>query len=217
MSTDPDLAPGTLHLIGQYDSPFGRRVGIALAHAGIGFAHHPWSAFGDARRLGAVNPLMRVPTLVLEDGTVLVDSAAMLDHIDRRSPVAMRPSDGAARDAALRVEGLAVGLAEKAVSLFYEMRLHEQVSPVWAARCRAQIAATALALEAEASRLTTPFWFGDSIGHADIAVACAWRFVREAHPGLLAEQRLLSLVAQCAALELLAVFQDVKQIFVPPA
>ena len=102
MQNDPDIVPGRLHLIGQYDSPFVRRVGIALTHAGIGFVHLPWSVFGDAKPLHGLNPVMRVPTLVLEDGQVLVDSHAMLDHIDRRSGVAMRPEGGAERDAALR-------------------------------------------------------------------------------------------------------------------
>lgn len=217
MSHDPEIQPGTLHLIGQYDSPFVRRVGIALTHAGIGFQHHPWSSFGDARRLRSVNPLTRVPTMVLEDGAVLVDSHAMLDHIDRCATVAMRPAGGAARDAALRIEGLATGLADKAVALFYEQRLHETVSPQWVARCREQIAATALALEAEAVSRPEGFWFGDTLSHADIALACAWRFVREAHPGLLAEQRLLTLVAQCAALERLPVFRAIAQPFIPPA
>lgn len=217
MSTDPDIVPGTLTLIGQYDSPFVRRVGVALTHAGIPFAHLPWSAFGDARRLRAVNPLMRVPTLVLEDGRVLVDSHAMLDHIDRRACVAMRPSGGAARDAALRCEGLSVGLAEKAVALFYERHLHPEPAQAWVTRCRDQIAAAALALEAEAIARPDGFWFGPALSHADIAVACAWRFVREAHPGLLAEQRLLTLVAHCAALEAMPVFRATVQPFLPPA
>lgn len=217
MSHDPEIQPGALHLIGQYDSPFVRRVGIALTHAGIAFRHLPWSSFGDARRLRALNPLTRVPTMVLEDGGVLVDSHAMLDHIDRRAAVAMRPAGGAARDAALRIEGLATGLADKAVALFYEKRMHTEVSQAWVARCREQIAATALALEAEAVSRPEGFWFGGTLGHADIALACAWRFVREAHPGLLAEQRLLTLVAQCAALERLPVFRAVAQTFVPPA
>ncbi len=55
-------------LIGQYDSPFMRRVGIALVLYGMAFEHRPWSVFGDADRLRAGNPLMRVPVLVLEDG-----------------------------------------------------------------------------------------------------------------------------------------------------
>lgn len=41
MSIDPDLVAGQLTLIGQYDSPFVRRVGIALIHADIAFTHLP--------------------------------------------------------------------------------------------------------------------------------------------------------------------------------
>lgn len=215
--TDDDPVPGRLTLIGQYDSPFVRRVGIALTLAGIGFDHRPWSVFGDGERIKALNPLMRVPTLVLETGTVLGDSHAMLDHIDRRTPGPLRPAGGPARDAALRLEGLAVGMAEKAVALFYERRLHAAPSADWVARCRGQIEAAALALESEAGRLTTPCFHGETPGHADIALGCAWRFLREAHPGLLAEQRLLSLVAHCAALERLPEFRAVAQPFVPPA
>src|SRR5215210_7335048 len=55
-------------LIGQYDSPFVRRVAIALRLYGIGFEHRPWSTFGDADRIAPYNPLRRVPTLVLEGG-----------------------------------------------------------------------------------------------------------------------------------------------------
>ena len=69
-------------LIGQYDSPFVRRVGIALTLYGMAFEHRPWSSFGDADRLRAFNPLTRVPTLVLDDGFVLIDSHLMLDYLD---------------------------------------------------------------------------------------------------------------------------------------
>jgi glutathione S-transferase len=208
--------PGRLTLVGQYDSPFVRRVGIALTLAGIGFEHLPWSVFADGKRVMALNPLMRVPTLVLEDGTVLVDSHAMLDHIDRRASAPLRPAAGAARDAALRLEGLAVGMAEKAVALFYEKRLHADPSADWMARSRSQIEGAALALESEAGRLSMPYFHGEAPGHADIALGCAWRFLREVHPGLLAEQRLLSLVAHCAALERLPAFRAVAQPFLPP-
>jgi glutathione S-transferase len=91
------------------------------------------------------------------------------------------------------------------------------VAQDWVARIREQIGATALALEAEAVARPEGFWFGGELSHADIAVACAWRFVREAHPGLLAEQRLLTLVAHCAALERLPVFQAVARPFIPLA
>ena len=52
-------------LIGQFDSPFVRRVAITMRLYGIVFEHRPWSTFGDAERIAAYNPLRRVPTLVL--------------------------------------------------------------------------------------------------------------------------------------------------------
>ncbi|MEZ5776045.1 MAG: glutathione S-transferase N-terminal domain-containing protein, partial [Hyphomicrobiaceae bacterium] len=45
-------------LIGQYDSPFVRRVGIALGLYGMAFEHRPWSVFGDADKIRALNPLV---------------------------------------------------------------------------------------------------------------------------------------------------------------
>jgi len=65
-------------LIGQYDSPFVRRVAIAMRLYGLAFEHRPWSVFGDAEKLREVNPLMRVPALVLNTGEVLIESFAIL-------------------------------------------------------------------------------------------------------------------------------------------
>jgi glutathione S-transferase len=66
-------------LIGQYDSPFVRRVAIALKLYDIAYEHRPWSTFGDADRIAPFNPLRRVPTLVLDNGESLIESAAILD------------------------------------------------------------------------------------------------------------------------------------------
>ena len=90
----------TMILIGQYDSPFVRRVAIAMRLYGIAFEHKPWSTFGDADKIAPYNPLRRVPTLVLDDGEALIESAMILDHLDDRR----RPRQGddrpARRDAA---------------------------------------------------------------------------------------------------------------------
>ena len=69
-------------LIGPYDATFVRRVAVALNLYGIAYDHRPWSAFSDADRLAALNPLRRVPALVLDDDEVLVESGAILDHLD---------------------------------------------------------------------------------------------------------------------------------------
>jgi glutathione S-transferase len=204
-------------LIGQYDSPFVRRVGIALTLYGVPFEHRPWSTFADAARIRPHNPLHRVPTLVLDDGEVLVESHAILDYLDGLAGPerAMFPVVEPARRRGLRIAGLATGAADKAVALFYELRLHAEPSPAFVARCRDQIAATLAVLEAEAPAMG--MWSGGAIGHADIAVACALRFIREAHPGLIAPATIPRLDAFAARLEALPVFQTICQPFIPPA
>ena len=205
-------------LIGQYDSPFVRRVGIALTLYGIAFEHRPWSVFGDAEKIAPFNPLIRVPTLVLENGTSLIESHSILDYLDSLVPAerAMFPREEPARPQALKVAALATGLAEKAVSLFYEQRLHAHVSDVWVNRCKTQINATLAVLEADRSARATEYWFGPSIGHADIVVATMLRFVNEAHAGLVSMQDYPALNRHATTLEALPAFQSIKQEFIPP-
>jgi glutathione S-transferase len=205
-------------LIGQYDSPFVRRVGIALTLYDLPFEHRPWSAFSDADKLRAYNPLTRVPALVLDDGDVLIDSHIILDYLDGLVPAerAMFPRSEPARHRALKVAALAAGLADKAVSLFYEKRLHADVSDIWVERCRAQIGGVLAALEADRASRAGPYWFGDRIGHADIAVACAMRFVGDVHPGIIPLADFPALQAHAAKLEALPVFQEIAQAFIAP-
>jgi glutathione S-transferase len=201
-------------LIGQYDSPFVRRVGIALRLYELAFENRPWSVFGDAEAIRAINPLMRVPTLVLPDGFVLTDSHMILDYLDSLVPAPLFPREEPARHRVLKVATLGTGLAEKAVSLFYERVLHKETSAIWEARCTAQIGAVLAALESDRAARSGPWWFGDRIGHADIAVACALRFVRDAHGiGFTAHP---ALAAHAAACEALPVFAEISQVFVPP-
>lgn len=207
-------------LIGQYDSPFVRRVGITLALYGLPFEHRPWSVFADGEKVRAFNPLMRVPTLVLDHGEVLFDSAGMIDALDDLAGPerALCPRSGPLRRQTLSVVALAMGAAEKAVSLFYELRLHQQVSAVWAERCRGQILSALIALERDRAARTTPYWFGETMGHADIAAAVALRFITEAHPDLVdAAAAIPTLAAHAAGLEALPVFSEISQPFVAPA
>src|ERR1700733_3177128 len=174
-------------LIGQFDSPFVRRVAVALHHYGLAYEHRPWSVWGQAEELATYNPLQRVPVLVMNDGEILLESAAILDGLDDLAPDDRRllQRSGAVRRAGLRVCALATGLADKAVSLLYERVLREddRRSAVWTDRCTAQIRATLDVLEREREAAGDDFWF-DAFSHADIAVTCALRFVGEAHPFL---------------------------------
>jgi glutathione S-transferase len=205
-------------LIGQYDSPFVRRVAIALRLYDFGFEHRPWSTFRDADRIAPFNPLRRVPTLLLDDGEALIESGAILDHLDDTAGPsrAMIAQQGAPRRHALKVCALATGMADKAVSLTYEQALHAATSDVWIERCRTQVADVLHALETDRAARTTRYWYGDAIGHADIAVACALRFLSDAHPGLFDATRRPALGAHAASCEALPVFQEISQIFLPP-
>ena len=206
-------------LVGQYDSPFVRRVAIALRLYDLAYEHRPWSTFGDADRIAGYNPLRRVPTLVLDDGEVLIDSAAILDHLDEIAGPAkvLIARSGPARRRALKICALATGLADKAVSLVYERVLHQLPSQQWIDRCAAQIGGVLDVLEADRAARTTPFWFGEAIGHADIAVACVLRFTAEAHPQLPDLARCPALAAHAARCESLEPFQAIAQRFIPPA
>src|SRR6476646_1396334 len=104
-------------LIGQYDSPFVRRVAIAMRLYGLPFEHRPWSTFGDADKIAPYNPLRRVPTLVLDDGEALIESTMILDYLDDRvgPDRAMIAPRGDARRRHLRSCALEMGLGAKRV------------------------------------------------------------------------------------------------------
>lgn len=203
-------------LIGQYDSPFVRRVAIAMRLYGMPFEHKPWSVFGDADKIAQYNPLMRVPTLVLNTGETLIESQTILDALDQMAPpgMAMMPAAGAERRKAMKVCALATGVADKAVSLVYEGAIHKRETQAWVDRCRSQIAGCLSELERSRAAHDSPWWFGPAIGHADIAVGCVLRFLGDAHPALfdLADGWPL-LAAHAARCESLPPFQEIQQAF----
>lgn len=205
-------------LIGQYDSPFVRRVALALRFYGLAYEHRPWSTFGDADKLAAFNPLRRVPTLVLDGGEVLIESTAILDYLDELvgPEKAMMAESGPARRRGLKICALGSGLGDKAVSLIYERVLRKDQLKLWVDRCQAQIGGVLDVLEKERAAVATPYWFGERIGHADIMVACALRFTGEAHPALFTAARYPALSAHAAACEALPPFQEIVQKLDPP-
>src|SRR5262245_1110670 len=117
----------------------------------------------------AVNPLNKIPTLVLDDGSVLYDSRVICEHLDTLHDGAkLFPTERRARWTALRRQALGDGLMEMSV-----LRLGEQARPMQArseahlAAYRLKIGKTLDALELEAEGLAAPI----AIGH--IAVGCA--------------------------------------------
>ena len=172
-------------LIGMFDSPFVRRVAVSLKLLEIKFDHKNWSVGKDQAQIRKVNPLGRVPTLVLDDGEVLTESAAILDYLDDRvgQGRALLPVTGAARRKALRLMALAIGAAEKGAQQVYEnvFRPADKRHPPWAQRLREQMEGALAALEREAAAVEGGNWLIDEgLTQADITVTCAFTYLDEA-------------------------------------
>ena len=109
-----------------------------------------------------------------------------------------------------------MGLGDKGVSLLYERVLRkEKQLDLWVERCKSQISGVLEVLEKERAAVKTPYWSGENIGHADIAVACVLRFTGEAHPALF-DARYPALKAHSERCEALPPFQEIVQPLAPP-
>jgi glutathione S-transferase len=191
-------------LVGQFDSPVTRRVGIVLHHYGIPFTRDTRSIFGDAAEIAKINPMIRIPALILQDGEVLIDSNAILDYLDEQvgHARALIPPSGPIRRKILQTTARASACFEKSGTLVYERIFHpaDHVSLQWEARCQTQLAAGLAELE---HRYVGPWMCGDSLTHADIMLACAigymnLRLQSAFPPG--AYPKLEALAAKCEAL-----------------
>jgi glutathione S-transferase len=172
-------------LIGMYDSPYVRRVAIGMHLGGIAFEHAPWSVGAEFERIRQYNPLVRVPTLVLDDGEVLLDSAALLDYLDELvgPQHALLPRAGRERRSALKLMAIAVGAADKGREQVYEraFRPPEKRHDPWLARCRTQMHGALGELERHASERGAGRWLiGERLTHADITAVCVFTFLSDA-------------------------------------
>jgi len=196
-------------LVGQYDSPFVRRVAISLHLLELPFTRNSISVFGDAEAMRAINPLGRVPSLVLDDGEVVIDSAAIVDHLDEVAGPGRRliPASGAPRRHALRMIALASGAIDKAGAVVYDRTLRppEKQHVPWQERCAIQLASALAALEAA---VPPGRWIGgESPGQADITVGCALGYLLLRLPEALVAGRMPALEQLAAACEELEAFR----------
>lgn len=208
-----------MQLIGQYDSPFVRRVGIALTRYAMPFEHLPYGSFGDSDKFAAHNPLRRVPTLVLDSGEALIDSAAILDHLDEvhGRDRALIAASGPDRRAALRRCAIATGIADKAVSFFYARIFSPSLDPAFVARSEGQIRDGLALLDRECAARSGDWWFGAEPGHDDNTAACIARFIGEAYAHLVTLADYPALADHSARAEARPEFQAICQPFIPPA
>jgi glutathione S-transferase len=197
-----------MQLIGMLDSPYVRRVAIALIIGKTPFIHRPISLFRHIDQFSKLNPLLKAPTLLTDEGVALMDSGLILDYLAGVDPriAALTPSKAARRLEALRATGLALTVMEKAVQRHYERMLRptEKQHEPWIDRVMGQLTAGLSALEAE---LPGSGWIGGEMGVADITVACAFAFTRSLLADVVETGRYPNLGAFCARAEALPAFR----------
>ncbi|MDB5996939.1 MAG: glutathione S-transferase, partial [Pseudomonas sp.] len=134
-----------MKLIGMLDSPYVRRVAISAKRLGIDLDHQSVSVFRHFEQFQQINPVVKAPTLVLDNGDVLIDSTLIIDYLEALAGPgkSLMPAALDQRLRSLRLIGLALAACEKSVQLYYERNLRPteiQFEP-WVERVEGQLAA----------------------------------------------------------------------------
>ena len=170
-----------MRLIGMLDSPYVRRVAISLKYMGLAFDHEPVSVFRDYDTFAAINPVVKAPTLVTDDGVVLMELTLILDYLGRLVPEDRRlepvPLNRYGRHQ--RIVGLALAACEKTVQIVYERNLRpaERQHQPWVDRVQKQLLSAYHLLNSEMGE-GAAWLFGVRPMQADITAAVAWSFTQ---------------------------------------
>lgn len=198
-----------MQLIGIHDSPFVRRVAVTARFLDIPLEYRQISIFRAYDEVRAINPMVKVPTLVCDDGQILVDSTLIIDYLESMAGGRkLMPSDEANYIAALSAIGASMVAMEKVVALIYETELRPQEiqHAPWVSRLEQQLGGACDLME-DVVGDGSHWLFDDAITQADISIAVAWRFVRYKMPDRIAAKRCPGLAAFSARAEDLPEFK----------
>ena len=173
-----------MKLIGMLDSPYVRRVAVALQLLGLPFEHQSLSVFRTFDAFRHINPVVKAPTLVCDSGAVLMDSTLILQYAEALAqPRTLHPRDAAQLEADLRRTGLALAACEKAVQIFYELQLRpaEKQHAPWLERVRGQLAAAFQALQEGVTGAAAPL-DQSALTQGWVSTAIAWKFAQSVVP-----------------------------------
>ena len=190
-----------MQLIGMLDSPYVRRTAISLECLGLPFAHQPVSVFSTFDQFRGINPVVKAPTLVCDDGEVLMDSSLILMYAEARSGKSLWPKDAIELQHDLRAVGLALAACEKSVQIVYERNLRPQAFQYapWLARVTGQLRAAYAGLEQDVGRRRAVFV--GPLHQAAITAAVAWQFTQSLLAEVVAAAEHPALVELSARLE----------------
>jgi glutathione S-transferase len=201
-----------MQLIGYLDSPFVRRVAVTMQFLGVEYQHRELSIFRDYEEFRTINPMVKVPTLVLDDGQVLGDSTLIIDYLESHiAGRSLMPANKEGYLVALRHIGTALVAMEKVAQLVYEtsQRPEDLQYGPWIKRLEQQLEGAAGIMESTVSACANspgPWLLGDDLTQADISIAIAWRFMMNTERVNLQPKDYPALVAFSARAETLPEF-----------
>jgi glutathione S-transferase len=197
-----------MKLVGMLDSPYVRRVAIDLQLLGLRFEHQSLSVFRTYAEFAEINPVVKAPSFVCDDGGVLMDSSLILEYAQALArPRSLKPTDPQALQHDLRLTGLALAACEKCAQLIYERRLRppEKQHEPWIQRVSGQLLAACTALEVELAD-RPPAATSATLRDAGVCVGVAWFFAQRTLPDLVPAADFPRLVAYSAQTEALPEF-----------
>jgi glutathione S-transferase len=197
-----------MRLIGMLDSPYVRRAAISLQLLGVPFEHRSVSVFRAFDEFQAINPVVKAPTLVCDDGTVLMDSSVIIEYAQALAGRSLMPGDRSDLQADLRIIGLGLAACDKSVQLIYERALRppEKQHEPWVTRITGQLRAALTGLEAEIARrplATVPA----RMTQAGVTTGITWHFMQQMLPQLVPAAQFPQLAAFSVAAEALVPFR----------
>ncbi|MRW89444.1 glutathione S-transferase [Duganella sp. FT80W] len=199
-----------MKLIGMLDSPYVRRVAISLQMLGLKFEHQSLSVFSTFEQFRQINPVVKAPTLVDDDGEVLMDSTLILQYAEAIArPSARRtPTMPTELLRSQRLLGLSLAACDKAVQLVYErnVRPAEKLHQPWADRVILQLRAALDVLEAEQQRQPLEATSA-AMSPPGVMQAVTWHFIQQMIPDAVPADAYPVLAAYSAAAEALPEFR----------
>ena len=191
-----------MQLIGMLDSPYVRRVAISLDLLGIEFEHDPLSVFSTFEEFSRINPVVKAPTLLLDDGSVLMDSTLIIDYFETLSAPDRKllPTQPQALASAMRTLGLALAACEKTVQIVYEHNLRpaEKLHQPWVERVTRQLLAACAELDKQLAAQPSQ---GVRPDQAEVTCAVAWSFMQLMLPDIVKAGDFPAINARAARLE----------------
>lgn len=199
-----------MKLIGMLDSPYVRRVAVSLQMLGLPFEHQSLSVFSTYEQFKQINPVVKAPTLLADDGTVLMDSTLILQYAEFIAMPAARRTPTMPREL-LRSQhllGVVLAACDKSVQIVYEHKVRpaEKLHQPWLQRVTEQLLAALDLLETELKQQPLPATSA-TMPPAGVMIAVTWHFIQQMMPEVVAAARYPALAEYSRQAEALPEFQ----------